>query len=191
MLLCPSFFLRSGTPAAFAYDDVAVKATLDAIAAGADAGLTAAEKLFLFTPLMHSESAAHQAESVKQFAALADAHGAARRGACAQQRWHLGCLPRDNACPTLARVRACAPLLTASHLTRALRCLRCRCVPAADIGTLRYALGMANDHADVVTKFGHFPHRNAANGRVTTPEEEAWLAGPIPGWAKSQTAAKV
>jgi uncharacterized protein (DUF924 family) len=62
-------------------------------------------------------------------------------------------------------------------------------VPAADIGTLRYALGMANEHADVVTKFGHFPHRNGARGRVTTPEEEAWLAGPIPGWAKSQTAA--
>lgn len=31
-------------------------------------------------------------------------------------------------------------------------------------------------HADVIARFGRFPHRNRILGRVTTPEEEAWLA---------------
>lgn len=30
-------------------------------------------------------------------------------------------------------------------------------------------------HRDVVARFGRFPHRNAALGRVNTPEEQAWL----------------
>jgi uncharacterized protein (DUF924 family) len=30
-------------------------------------------------------------------------------------------------------------------------------------------------HRDVVARFGRFPHRNAALGRDTTPEEQAWL----------------
>jgi uncharacterized protein (DUF924 family) len=31
-------------------------------------------------------------------------------------------------------------------------------------------------HADIIERFGRFPHRNAALGRVTTPEESAFLA---------------
>jgi uncharacterized protein (DUF924 family) len=43
------------------------------------------------------------------------------------------------------------------------------------------ALGDANyrdyavAHRDVIVRFGRFPHRNAALGRETTPEERAWL----------------
>jgi uncharacterized protein (DUF924 family) len=33
-------------------------------------------------------------------------------------------------------------------------------------------------HKAVVDRFGRFPHRNAALGRVSTPEEEAFLAEP-------------
>jgi uncharacterized protein (DUF924 family) len=104
--------MHSGTPAAFAYDDVAVAATLDAIAAGADREMSAAELLFLFTPLMHSESAAHQAESVKQFTALTEAHGAWQRVRC--HLWRPGCL-------RLASSLAChrgttAPIALASAL---------------------------------------------------------------------------
>jgi uncharacterized protein (DUF924 family) len=33
----------------------------------------------------------------------------------------------------------------------------------------------ANKHRDVIARFGRFPHRNAALGRVSTPEEQAWL----------------
>jgi len=32
-------------------------------------------------------------------------------------------------------------------------------------------------HRDIVARFGRFPHRNAALGRTTTPEEQAFLDG--------------
>ncbi|SAL36895.1 membrane protein [Caballeronia peredens] len=34
----------------------------------------------------------------------------------------------------------------------------------------------ALEHAEVIGRFGRFPHRNRILGRETTPEEEAWLA---------------
>lgn len=40
--------------------------------------------------------------------------------------------------------------------------------------TLRFAIA----HRDIIAQFGRFPHRNAALGRMTTPEEEAFLARP-------------
>ncbi|MCC6735730.1 MAG: DUF924 domain-containing protein [Bauldia sp.] len=39
----------------------------------------------------------------------------------------------------------------------------------------RYALDFATKHRDIIRKFGRFPHRNALLGRVSTPEEEAFL----------------
>ena len=36
-------------------------------------------------------------------------------------------------------------------------------------------LGYAHAHRNVITRFGRFPHRNAALGRTSTPEEQAWL----------------
>jgi uncharacterized protein (DUF924 family) len=47
------------------------------------------------------------------------------------------------------------------------------CHAAEDEGTLKYA----ELHADIIRRFGRFPHRNAALGRVTTPEEQAFLDG--------------
>ncbi|MDH3595660.1 MAG: DUF924 domain-containing protein, partial [Rhodospirillales bacterium] len=38
--------------------------------------------------------------------------------------------------------------------------------------------GYAVRHRDVVARFGRFPHRNAALGRETTPEEQAFLKEP-------------
>jgi uncharacterized protein (DUF924 family) len=35
----------------------------------------------------------------------------------------------------------------------------------------------AEIHADIIRRFGRFPHRNAVLGRVTTPEEQAFLDG--------------
>lgn len=35
----------------------------------------------------------------------------------------------------------------------------------------------AEIHADIIRRFGRFPHRNAALGRTTTPEEQAFLDG--------------
>ena len=53
--------------------------------------------------------------------------------------------------------------------------------------TLRDALGeesirYAERHRDVIRRFGRFPHRNAALGRVSTPEELAYLAQPDAGF---------
>jgi uncharacterized protein (DUF924 family) len=42
-----------------------------------------------------------------------------------------------------------------------------------DSDSLRYA----QVHADVIGRFGRFPHRNIVLGRATTPEEAAFLAG--------------
>jgi uncharacterized protein (DUF924 family) len=38
-------------------------------------------------------------------------------------------------------------------------------------------LDYAHLHADLITRFGRFPHRNAVMGRISTPEEIAYLAG--------------
>jgi uncharacterized protein (DUF924 family) len=38
-------------------------------------------------------------------------------------------------------------------------------------------LQWAERHADIVRRFGRFPHRNAVLGRVSTPEERAFLDG--------------
>jgi uncharacterized protein (DUF924 family) len=40
-------------------------------------------------------------------------------------------------------------------------------------GTLKYA----KLHAEIIRRFGRFPHRNAVLGRITTPEERAFLDG--------------
>jgi uncharacterized protein (DUF924 family) len=39
------------------------------------------------------------------------------------------------------------------------------------------ALKWAERHADIIRRFGRFPHRNAVLGRVSTPEEQAFLDG--------------
>ena len=38
-------------------------------------------------------------------------------------------------------------------------------------------LKWAQLHADIIRRFGRFPHRNAMLGRATTPEEQAFLDG--------------
>jgi uncharacterized protein (DUF924 family) len=57
-----------------------------------------------------------------------------------------------------------------------------RCVdlfrPAGDAENIRYA----EEHADIILRFGRFPHRNPILGRVTTTEEQAFLdAGGFSG----------
>lgn len=37
------------------------------------------------------------------------------------------------------------------------------------------ALKWAELHRDIIVRFGRFPHRNAALGRITTPNEQAFL----------------
>lgn len=50
-----------------------------------------------------------------------------------------------------------------------------RCVALVEaMGHAAY-LKYAEAHRDVIRRFGRFPHRNRALGRVNTPEEQAWL----------------
>lgn len=42
-----------------------------------------------------------------------------------------------------------------------------------DTESLRWAV----EHRDIIANFGRFPHRNAALGRATTPEEQTYLDG--------------
>ena len=46
-----------------------------------------------------------------------------------------------------------------------------RCPRAGDADLLKWA----ELHADIIRRFGRFPHRNAVLGRATTPEEQAFL----------------
>ncbi|OQP88448.1 hypothetical protein BTR14_00995 [Rhizobium rhizosphaerae] len=39
------------------------------------------------------------------------------------------------------------------------------------------SLDFARQHAEIIDRFGRFPHRNQALGRETSPEEAAFLAG--------------
>lgn len=57
-------------------------------------------------------------------------------------------------------------------------------------GWFHYQMKFEKEHKDVIDKFGRYPHRNMANGRESTMEEQAWLnnVDDLPGWAKSQLA---
>ena len=50
-----------------------------------------------------------------------------------------------------------------------------RCIALFESDELRDRLRHAVEHADIVRRFGRFPHRNAALGRSSTADEEAWL----------------
>jgi uncharacterized protein (DUF924 family) len=50
-----------------------------------------------------------------------------------------------------------------------------RCVALFGVDELRDNLRHAVQHAEVIRRFGRFPHRNAALGRASTPEEEVWF----------------
>lgn len=60
-----------GSAAAFAFDTLARRWTLEAIRGGADQACRPVERVFLYLPLEHSEALADQAEAVRLFAALA------------------------------------------------------------------------------------------------------------------------
>lgn len=110
--------LFRGTARAFAADALARELTGTALRAGWDGGMNTVERQFLYLPLMHSEDAGDQVESMQLFEELGDAA----------------------------------------------------------------VLAFARDHHDVIARYGRFPSRNAALGRVSTAEEVAYLSRPDAGW---------
>ncbi|MBL8571816.1 MAG: DUF924 domain-containing protein [Phreatobacter sp.] len=51
--------------------------------------------------------------------------------------------------------------------------------PAMPRGLRDMIVAYARRHHEIVARFGRFPHRNAALGRATTPEEAAFLREPM------------
>jgi uncharacterized protein (DUF924 family) len=60
--------------------------------------------------------------------------------------------------------------------------LSVRLFAALDTASGEQTLGYAIQHRDVIRRFGRFPHRNAALGRVSRADEEAYLAEPGAGF---------
>jgi uncharacterized protein (DUF924 family) len=62
------------------------------------------------------------------------------------------------------------PFMHSEHMADQLRCIELF-RKSGNANNLKYA----EDHADIVRRFGRFPHRNPVLGRATTPEEQAFL----------------
>jgi len=62
------------------------------------------------------------------------------------------------------------PLMHSEHLADQLRCVE---LFRGSADNLKYA----EIHADIIRRFGRFPHRNRALGRTTTPDEQVFLDG--------------
>ena len=62
------------------------------------------------------------------------------------------------------------PLMHSEHLPDQLRCIELSRA-AGHAENLKWA----EHHADIIRRFGRFPHRNRLLGRATTPEERAFL----------------
>jgi uncharacterized protein (DUF924 family) len=64
------------------------------------------------------------------------------------------------------------PFMHSEHLPDQERCVALYRAAGDD-----YGLKFAEDHADIIRRFGRFPHRNAILGRPTNDEEQAFLDG--------------
>jgi uncharacterized protein (DUF924 family) len=109
------------TAFAFKYDDVALAAARQGVAAGYLEALSVAERAFLLMPYQHAEDRAIQRESVRLFERV-----------CAEAPGEWRSFAENN-------------------------------------------LRFARAHLEIVERFGRFPHRNAALGRISTADEQAYL----------------
>jgi uncharacterized protein (DUF924 family) len=76
----------------------------------------------------------------------------------------------DRGLPTLQRQFLYLPLMHSERLAD-----QEQCVALFEAEDLRDKLHHAIEHAEIVRRFGRFPHRNAALGRASTADEEAYL----------------
>jgi len=83
----------------------------------------------------------------------------------------------DQAVPQDLRTFLYLPFMHSEALADQERCVALYRA-LGDDDSLKYA----EDHADIIRRFGRFPHRNAVLGRATTAEEQAFLdAGGFAG----------
>jgi uncharacterized protein (DUF924 family) len=78
----------------------------------------------------------------------------------------------DRQVPYAERQFFYLPLMHSEHLPDQDRCVEL----ARGYGDDKFTK-YAEQHADIIRRFGRFPHRNAMLGRASTPEERAFLAG--------------
>jgi len=76
----------------------------------------------------------------------------------------------DVHCPAAERSFFYLPFEHSEELADQERCIALNRTHG-DADSLKWAL----HHADIVRRFGRFPHRNAILGRTSTPEEQAYL----------------
>ena len=86
----------------------------------------------------------------------------------------------DKTLPWIGRTFFLMPLMHAEDLTLqdegVARYTELRdAAPAGLRGKMADQVESANEHRDIVARFGRFPHRNAALGRASTPEEAEFL----------------
>jgi uncharacterized protein (DUF924 family) len=77
----------------------------------------------------------------------------------------------DRQVPYAERQFFYLPLMHSEHLPDQDRCVEL----ARGYGDDKFTK-YAEQHADIIRRFGRFPHRNAMLGRASTPEEQAFLA---------------
>jgi len=111
--------------------------------------------------------------SARAFDGDALALGAAR--AMVASGWHL-------ALPPVQRCFVYLPFEHAEDLAAQDEALRLFTALAAEAPELESNLDYARRHRVIIERFGRFPHRNAALGRASTPEEIAFLQQPGSGF---------
>jgi uncharacterized protein (DUF924 family) len=79
----------------------------------------------------------------------------------------------DRAVPPIQRQFLYLPFMHGEALADQDRAVRLYQQPGLEEG-----LRFARHHRDLMVRFGRFPHRNAILGRISTPEERAYLASP-------------
>lgn len=86
----------------------------------------------------------------------------------------------DKELPWAGRVFFYMPLMHAEDDALQARCVSCfeqaaEKAPAAVVEKLENNIKFARMHAEIIDRFGRFPHRNTALSRESTPEEQAYL----------------
>ncbi|MCK0536605.1 DUF924 family protein [Alcanivorax quisquiliarum] len=89
-------------------------------------------------------------------------------------------LGMDRKLPWVGRVFFYMPLMHAEDLALQQKCIKCFAglvdeAPPEVAGHMRTNLAYAREHAEVIERFGRFPHRNEALLRESTPEEIDYL----------------
>jgi uncharacterized protein (DUF924 family) len=88
----------------------------------------------------------------------------------------------DRTLPGVMRQFIYLPFEHSELLADQIECLRLFAQLGRDEPALEGLLEWAQKHYDIVARFGRFPHRNAALGRESTPEEIEFLKQPGSGF---------